>query len=511
MTKFTDWSQIEAMARQGRIEYVFCDLFDTLLIRPSVTYDAFIISKRNLIKRCLRITEKIVRAFTVRFTKHDFKKNFFGKLVLRLVWKDHLEDFDKLILRKNILAKLILLQSLKVKIFIVSNTEIPEALILLKLANSGLNHLQICTSGKYQLLKSQGLYEEVLHQYHISPASVVVIGDNRSEDLLSAEKAGIPNLHIQSFEDFIKPVLSKMQLKIISKDERGLAHLSNLVNWVNDNNEINLWEIVGFFYSSMLSNFIAHSVFDRIKYSQDTEVIFLSREGYLPYTSFRSRYKDSFTAHYLYVSRILLSDTGGREFIQSQVNFSSHVSHRCAIFDIGWRGRSISQVRDLLSIPGNNFFLALWPWCKGPLNSYTLLVPRWNIRRGLTLRKCPEILEFILAAPHKSMSSTEIVRQPSDSSEYQICEGFLNSQSYPIPDLSRNLIFRLVSELLSNPTYDQALFFGGIKHSVSGEQARSLLDKKPVLWVQGVRITKSANNYDIFQEYVRRLVSFVKQ
>jgi FMN phosphatase YigB (HAD superfamily) len=462
-------------------------------------------------KRFIRFIERITRTLIIRFTNHDFANNFFGKLILRFIWKDQLEDFNNLVFRKDLLEKLIRLQSLKIQIFIVSNTEIPNELIALKLRDSGLNHLQICTSKNYQMLKSQGLYQEILSKFHIHMDSVVVIGDDADEDLLSAEKLGILNFHIQSFKDLIKPILSAKQLQIISRKEQGLTLLSNLVSWMNDNSEIKSWEIVGFFYSALLSNFIAESLFERIKDTQDTEVIFLSREGYLPHYSFKSHYRDSIVSHYLYVSRTLLYNEEGLKFIGSQLKFDKELLTSCAIFDIGWRGRSVSQVRELLSVPGNNFFLALWPWRKGPTNSTTLLVPRWNLRRALILRKCPEILEFILAAPHKTMSSTDVVSQATDSPEHAICKGFQDSWNHSTPSVSRELIFKIFAELLSNPSREQALFFGGIKHSVNGEQERTLLGKDPVLWLQGVRAAKSVNKHDILREYIRRFLSFVKQ
>ena len=511
MLELEHWSQIESLAREGRISYIFCDLFDTLLIRPTVTYDAFIFSRQNFSKRLLRFFEKIVRAFLFRFSKHDITKNFVGRQIVRLVQNDQIDDFADLVFRRDLLEKLVRLQSLKIQIFIVSNTEIADDLIALKLRGSGLNDPQICTSRNYHLLKSQGLYQDILREFQIPATSVVVIGDDLKEDLRSAEKSGIRNFHIQSVKNLIEQVISEKQVKILAGDEKGSVLLCNLVKWINDTEEIGLWEIVGFFYSAMLSNFIAKSIFETITPTQNKEVIFLSREGFLPHYSFKSRYQDTFAAHYLYVSRTLLRKAEGLEFIRSQLTFNGDSHRKYAIFDVGWRGRSVSQVRDLLSVSGNNFFLALWPWRKGPTDSIMLFVPRWNLRRILILRKCPEILEFILAAPHKTMASTKVVDQADDSAEAAICNGFFKSGKYSTPDLSRDLIFEIFSELLANPTSKQAHFFGGVKHSVSGEAERSLLDKDPILWLQGARAAKSVDNYDIFREYVRRLVSFVKQ
>jgi hypothetical protein len=200
----------------------------------------------------------------------------------------------------------------------------------------------------------------------------------------------------------------------------------------------------------------------------------------------------------------------GKNFVKNQIEAFGFKQEKIAIFDIGWRGKSLSRVRELGQLNAVGFFLMIWPWARKPKNCSVLLGSRYNFYQVTLLRRCPEILEFILSSPHQSMQSSKVQMQMEHSPEFFMCKGFekaLQETSF-IP--TRRFISHFFNLLLSKPTLDQATFFGSIHHSINGETARKITDPSRILWLSGARVLGIIKYREIILEFSRRFLSLVR-
>lgn len=505
------WRDAEEAVLNGAPEVVLIDFFDTIAIRPSVSEKLYFRGAwgRNSIWRYSLY--KLLRSVIIKATKKELNFSFYGNRLNTLMQNAIAEDFAELFIpTETVLILKNIIKSGK-KIIVVSNTVVEKNLISQKLISHQISVHKIYTSSSAGIIKSQGLWAHVLMQEDLLPNQVIVIGDDLKEDLVPAETLGCKFYRIKTPLELLSPILSQKQLALFSDSGEGKFFLKWYVENCLMDSEFNLWESVGFLYSYLLSSYISSSLKDEMDSQLYKDVFFLSREGYFSFRIFQTipMYSDV-KSHYLFVSRWLLASQEGKEFIRTQISACNLAQREVAIFDIGWRGQSLSLVRSIGKLNAHGFFLTIWPWLTKPQNSKTLFGSRFNIFRTLTLRSCPEVLEFILSAPHQSMYSTKVMPQLPSSPEVSICRGFetaLKEVDYR-PD--ETFVSRYLHLLLVNPSRDQAEFFGNILHSINGESPRKLIDRTRILWLFGARAIGAINTWGIMTEIWRLLVSKVR-
>jgi hypothetical protein len=211
------------------------------------------------------------------------------------------------------------------------------------------------------------------------------------------------------------------------------------------------------------------------------------------------------------VSRQLLKSPEGRNHVLRQLQDFRLASCNPVIFDVGWRGKSVGQVRTILNRGGRNYFLAIWPWHRRVVKSTSLFASKYNIRKLFLLRSCPEIYEFVLSAPHRSAVSKFFKPQPIDSIETQMCIGFESALKMHPAAFDHSSVHQLFGDLIRRPSSEQANLFGSIVHSTDGEPSRTLIDPVHPLWIKGALRVGSITKFVLVKEFSRRIASVMKQ
>lgn len=183
------------------------------------------------------------------------------------------------------------------KIIIVSNTYLQEnqlrRLLTHVLPHDVMSAIDaIYCSCDYQLSKNEGLFEKIIHQLNISPKSILHIGDNRGADFEAPSALGINAIHFMQHDNNINELLRlqsnaatvadpliRYKRALVSPFRGVLASFEYQVSWPE--------KIVG--YASMgpimysFARYISDEV-DNLKCDgENPKVLFLMRDGYLPY------------------------------------------------------------------------------------------------------------------------------------------------------------------------------------------------------------------------------------
>ena len=506
-----DWDHLLELAKSGEIKHVLCDIFDTAITRKMVTYETFLVSKYGFWGRSLYSIDRIIRFISKKLTKQDISKNFIGRLYLSLIKTILIEDLKDTQIRTTVINFLEELQNFSVEIIFVSNTDCAAKDFRNQFPSTVFQHTKIYTSSDVGVYKSNGLFVKVIEQEHLDSEMICIIGDSGTEDIEIATLLGVKNIKVDSYFDSLACLLNSKQINGLAKNPSTKDFLVSFGNWFNSSIAPTNWESVGFIYSYALSSFIADQIACRMINEKESEIIFLSREGYMPWRIVSSLPQEIIKTHYLYVSRRLVQSKEGRAYVFQQIaNFRLTGIHS-AIFDVGWRGKSVKQVRSILNMDGPNYFLAIWPWRRSVVKSTSLFANKRNFRRMIALRGCPEIYEYVLTAPHKSAISQTVIAQSLDSIEIQMCKGFESALKMNLRAFDHSNLYQLFGGLIRRPSKKQALFFGSVMHSTTGEASRTLIDPVGLLWIKGALRAGEVRKFDLIKEFARRIVSVVKQ
>jgi hypothetical protein len=260
----------------------------------------------------------------------------------------------------------------------------------------------------------------------------------------------------------------------------------------------------------LLANTTAKDLLEISKNIGATNIIFLSREGYLVKAATKKHLEvieSTVTCNYLYASRDLLRSSSGLEFVKKQIS-EMNLNGHSLVFDVGWRGYFLGEISGLITQKPTMVMIGIWPWIVNQKNFKTTIFRRRNLLRAWTFRKCPEIVEFLLAAPHETVQSQHIKPIAKDSSESAILDGAALSPTFTKnSELEKFLTLKLFQSLLSRPSKPQAVLFGNIFHSANGEPSMRLIEAAKdgrIFWLQGSKASGNSSRLARFREVKRR-------
>jgi hypothetical protein len=379
------------------------------------------------------------------------------------------------------------------------------------LEKCNLNGYQLYTSKHMGILKSQGLYHRCLDSSGFKATNSLIIGDDKKQDLIVGKSLGIKTFKVPKVSERLEPILNKEQIGVLNSSDLGKTYLKDFVDMVTEKPSLNLGYASGFFYSGLLANTTAREIIDISQNNKVANFVFLSREGYLikrATDKYLSILNLPISTYYLFASRSLMKSPKGEKYVLQQI-LNMNLLGRSIIFDVGWRGKFLGSISQMIKPAPLMIMIGIWPWRRKQAMFKTTYFRRRNPLKALTFRKCPEIIEFLLTAPHESVITSRINPISKFSWEQDIIDGAEKSPIYyGDPKKEKYLAFRLLSQLLSKPSLSQAQFFGNIRHSIEGETPSTITEitkDGKILWLAGSRICKKSNVWDRLKEIQRRI------
>jgi Haloacid dehalogenase-like hydrolase len=500
--------QIREYVLRENVTHVMCDVFETIV------FPQFIFHKNmrriGLFSNLLRLAYSLV----LKVTKAEINQSIVGRIVWRFWVLSGLNSPITDFLPRRIYCELLKdLKSQGIEISLVTNTMLNKSQISEILIKCGLQDFKVYSSREFGVLKSQGLYELCLRNSNHSTASSIIIGDDQLQDIDVGINLGIKTFKVDSISIRLSPILNLRQANLLLGDERSQTLITQFSNLFSHNPTISYAYTAGFFYSGQLAIATARKLEVMVRRFSINDIVFLAREGFLVKQSFDDLVSlDTLQVrtHYLYASRALLLEANGGSFIEKQLKDMS-LGKRALFFDVGWRGQFVQAIARFVHPAPRLAMIGIWPWKYRPPRLSVTYFDYLHPFRALMVRRCPEIVEFLLAAPHESVTKSQVIQKSDESTELLIIQGASNSALLDgTVGFQESIAFGLLKLLLSNPNKQQVSLFGDITHSANLEYPVSIVSVSPkgqIFWIKGSRIAGTSHFIDRFNEIKRRFTA----
>jgi hypothetical protein len=412
-------SQIKELFNADLVSF---DLFDTLVCRPKQKDYQFHIYGhlgkvlRTLLEFFWRFLQKL--GFAKEF-KLEFLRIFFGKSIQ----KEFDFDLENLVLREVVARLMIELHQSGSKVVIVSNTyyssyQIRQICQKFKFPED----IQLILSSDHGLTKSQGLFSV---SNNLTIKSHWHFGDDKKEDSCVSEDVFVFIGKIYEINPFFNGSLYVSPKNSLINFNTARTFLKVMVSHESEKDP---WFWFGVFYSAPFAISISEALV-RVAESESAPVIyFLARDGYLP-----NRYLEmsgKYVSFYLPFSRMISKSDQNLKTLKAFMETESGKGAKI-VFDLGWRGISSSKLRMILGQGAVLVLLGRWPWHRKTEDLH-LLTGSWRtLYWALRLRRCPELIELALTAPHETLVNlphtfkgwSNSIRFPTDHVNSQIAFG----------------------------------------------------------------------------------------
>lgn len=379
--------QLVSIISKEHIEYVFIDLFDTIILRKHhplyvirlwankvLPYLHLNIDDETLYeirRRCFEVvSDRISDGFDKEPRYYDIVKELFNVLVSYRMFSKSM-PFDKfyhICINAEIEIEysmqyidMEIVEILKycvlnnIKVVCILDFYMPRQAIESLLTLHGLRDYigDVFISSDYHLSKASGnLFKLVLDTYKLEPNKAVMIGDNKKSDYINALKEGMHAIHIKRMAkrltDKLKLVicLNRNVQKVIAKYAKKCLSSS-------------------YFYSEYIIMFYTFTfgLFTELHKRGITDVIFLSREGYFLKKLF-DVYQDKvglkcltqINSHYLHISRaaaiVSTLDDLSKEQFEPIFSFSDNISIYSFLMTLGFTQDKIKEILRNLNVDG---------------------------------------------------------------------------------------------------------------------------------------------------------------
>lgn len=334
-------------------KHVSFDFFDTLFYRSSVTHHrgwkqistSFAIN-RFFAELIARSVAKIKGRGEIRF--HDIYRYMFKK------WTPDLEiENEFMLLRPNIILREIFndLLTQGVSVSVISDTHFEAKHLAKWLALHNFQSVPIYTSQEFMLTKTTGLFKHLKSELLIDSNSWLHLGDNLTADVISAKNEGISALHYPKITQQLQDhgILSEKAIHyLMRRGNQGIQLLDSIrLNFLLCpstllGKESNTIQEVGAIIVGPLAETIARAVHSQSLESGSELILYSSRDGWLPFR-FHKKLFSSENVQYFRTSRALSSDPLYGDYVARVISTSQRVS----IYDLGWRGSTISKLREI--------------------------------------------------------------------------------------------------------------------------------------------------------------------
>ena len=235
------------------------------------------------------------------------------------------------------------------KIIIASDMYLPTHFLASVLKNNGYNHFdKIYVSGDIGKCKGKTLFNHILSDLNVKPKDILHIGDNYSSDIMKPKSMGINVQYFPNNYDLSNGLSVFKEKKLINYyDEKniGTSLLTKLLT-KNENSNSAVNYKLGYMLGIVFYNFTKWV----IKNSNDNNIFFLSRDGYLPYRIATEIFNHK-KSHYIYASR--------RALMLCKLNLNVGISapENKEMFDAlrFLRYSKVSELIEFIGLNPNNF------------------------------------------------------------------------------------------------------------------------------------------------------------
>lgn len=383
--------QIEELAEA---ECATFDLFETLVCRTGQATEPFKVYGL-LGSRIRKYFELYVRVLQKIGLASDFKLESLRYLLGEKIDREFEYDLKNLMVRKNVRDLLQGLLSAGTKIGIVTNSYYSHkqiAIICQKLDLVG--HFDLVISSEVGFTKREGLLKK---SNFVSSSPHWHFGDDLKEDAAVSDDIFVQIKKIQAqipaVKDkvFLFPKYHKKNQKIFSTHTYVATQYES---------EVSPWFWFGVFFSGPLSLVIGQNLYIIAEKIDARHIYLLARDGYLPFRYLQGR--TELRPTYLPYSREISISDDDIKRLTSMIQDESGRSKKL-IFDLGWQGKSAARLIDGLDDNSLLVLFGRWPWHKKTENYSIGFGSIKTIVGALRVRKCPEIFELALSAPHDSV------------------------------------------------------------------------------------------------------------
>jgi FMN phosphatase YigB (HAD superfamily) len=339
------------------------DFFDTLVFRASLTHYAGWkrISYSFFFNRL--VAEVVSRVVARLKGRPEVQMGDIYRFMLP-IWTP---DMEIVMERENLVPNPYLLQLFNAlsaqgrTILVISDTHFDSNTIGEWLRGFGFNDCSVFTSQEFIKTKSTGLFAEIHAARKIAYSEWIHIGDNLRSDIQSATGLGIRALHFpQLFEQFRNlNLLSGRGLKRLSRHHETEFAVSSYLrealcspDFETEPKSDSFLPYLGLFVGAPISRSIAEEIHAAHMQQDFDQILYSSRDGWLPYCWHRNLYPDDPILYFKTSRAMTLS-----EHFADYVHGITGDSRKIALFDFGWRGTTLSYlVKKFPQISWNGFF-----------------------------------------------------------------------------------------------------------------------------------------------------------
>jgi hypothetical protein len=480
----------EQLEELYKSELVTFDLFDTLVCRsggatdPFKVYGVFGALFRQSFEHVWRVFQKLGIA---KEFKLEYLRPIFGQRI-----RDEFEfDLNQLLPRYRMLELMNSLLERSTQVAIVTNTYYSLGQVRQICEKVGIpSELSKIVSSEYGASKAKGLFRLA---YESPVTSHWHFGDNQKEDSAVSHDVFVIVPKILDTDP-----IGLLNGIFLSKRDPELIRLRGFLTEILTKYESTMspWFWFGVCCSGPLSTSIGQRLIQVMEEEKAEAIYFLARDGYLPFLFFRNML--IFHSVYVPYSRKVSQSPSNLEALRRWITCSGDHEKKI-FFDIGWRGISASK---LVSFFGDDARLVLfgrWPWYRKIENQHLFFGGNSTLKNAMKVRRCPELFELAMSAPHDSFeslpenlnTSLELYLSETVDTRRLIVNGALLFQENWIkaqmPTLSLNAGTRPILDLMTSPSLRFLHLAADEYHEYNGDQIPLVVSSHKTItyWVKG--------------------------
>ena len=393
-----------------KFNFVSFDIFDTLLVRDTVTHFRLWRRRGNLFALERALGEIVSRLQARARGRYEVKSAEIYRW-MRTKWRfeDEIDLEDSHLLINSEIENLIsrFLKSGK-QVVLISDTHFSSQVLERWLSSRGLPKLQIFTSQEFLKPKSRGLFDHVKSNLSVDSDSWLHVGDNSVSDVIAPQRLGITAVHYPKLRDQLvaSGLLSDKALTeflkagadgetAITKLGLGFVHQTYPLNRVLQSLQAKIGSVI----AMPISRSIAQQVAMHGKFSSLSEYWFVSRDGWLPYLSFQSQFPN-LPSRYFKTSRQMLTSPRYEGYVAEFLADAKQVF----IYDLGWRGTTLQKLGKLFP---KTKFTGVFVGLLNSVTSESIQLFKGSRLEFLDIWRARDLLEVIFSDPTNGYSSLD--------------------------------------------------------------------------------------------------------
>ncbi len=194
------------------------------------------------------------------------------------------------------------------RVIITSDMYLPQSFLqeVLQLKGfSGYEHLFLSSTVK-KTKWNGSLYQHIIDELNVSPASILHIGDNRQSDIDMATSLGLDAfLYTKPIERLLKTDVRAAELLRGRENDYQVSILLGVLSIYITQREDNYWKDFGFVYGGPIIHGFMQWLDHQLEQDGIQEAMFVARDGYTPLRVFNIVKTREVRAHYFYAPRII--------------------------------------------------------------------------------------------------------------------------------------------------------------------------------------------------------------